>query len=107
MRTLLVVIGVSLAMLLPISAGVGGEWGVRPGAVMPQGILLQVTNAGPSPTQLYVDGQFVGTLAVQETILVPVFPGYRYLEWKWLTTGEHASAKVEIPNEPIWQYTIR
>lgn len=107
MRTILVVFCLLAAVFLPLATL--GAVDLRPAgtAAMPPGVLMQVTNASRGGVTLYVDGQFVGALAVDETVVVPAYPGHRFLEWHWVATGQRGSASVEVSNEPTWPFVIR
>ena len=108
MRTLLVVVSLLLVVVFVPLATLGAT-APRPAgtAAMPPGVLMQVTNASPGEVMLHVDGQFAGVLAVNETLVVPAYPGHRFLAWQWVATGQRGSATVEVSNEPTWQFVIR
>ena len=107
MRTLFLFLLVAISVSIPITLMGGAPQRPLERNAMPPAVVAQVTNAGLGELELRIDGQYAGVVAPKEVVVVSVFPGYRFLEWKWLSTGERGSARVEVPNEPAWQYTIR
>ncbi|MFO0819634.1 MAG: hypothetical protein U1A77_16925 [Pirellulales bacterium] len=107
MRTLFLLLLVAISISIPVKLMGGAPERPLVRNAMPPAVLAQVTNAGPGPCELRIDGVYAGVVSPREVVIVNVFPGYRFLEWKWLQTGERGSARVEVPNEPAWQYTIR
>ena len=107
MKSLLCIFGcVAIALATPWAAAAMEPLRSTRQSLMPPAMMLQVTNASANEVQLYVDGQFVGNIAVQQTVAVSAYPGHRFVEWIWPTTGQRGSAMIEVPDEPIWFYTI-
>ena len=108
MKSLLCLVGcVAIALVTPWAAAASEPFRQARVGLMPPAVVIQITNATAAEVQVYIDGQVVGIVRPAEVIAVPAYPGYRFLEWVRVDTGVRGTARVEVPAEQGWQFTIR